>query len=152
MRRSFYFFVYWLLGKIVRPTANFSHELSLDREILFVLQYRSLTELFVLGLIAAKQGLPSPFSELRSEGWVISQRVFALLRPTGGRMLVKDYSERFVKSINAPAEAKRNIVLVPVSFFWGRSLAPNRSWSKTFMNERGQTTGKLKKLLSLIHI
>lgn len=150
MRRSFYFFVYWLLGKIVRPTANFSHELSLDREILFVLQYRSLTELFVLGLIAAKQGLPSPFSELRSEGWVISQRVFALLRPTGGRMLVKDYSERFVKSINAPAEAKRNIVLVPVSFFWGRSLAPNRSWSKTFMNERGQTTGKLKKLWSIL--
>ncbi len=150
MRRSFYFFVYWLLGKIVRPTANFSHELSLDREILFVLQYRSLTELFVLGLIAEKQGLPSPFSELRSEGWVISQRVFALLRPTGGRMLVKDYSERFVKSINAPAEAKRNIVLVPVSFFWGRSLAPNRSWSKTFMNERGQTTGKLKKLWSIL--
>ena len=150
MRRSFYFFVYWLLGKIVRPTANFSHELSLDREILFVLQYRSLTELFVLGLIAAKQGLPSPFSELRSEGWVISQRVFALLRPTGGRMLVKDYSERFVKSINAPSEAKRNIVLVPVSFFWGRSLAPNRSWSKTFMNERGQTTGKLKKLWSIL--
>ena len=150
MRRSFYFSVYWLLGKIVRPTANFSHELSLDREILFVLQYRSLTELFVLGLIAAKQGLPSPFSELRSEGWVISQRVFALLRPTGGRMLVKDYSERFVKSINAPAEAKRNIVLVPVSFFWGRSLAPNRSWSMTFMNERGQTTGKLKKLWSIL--
>ena len=65
-------------------------------------------------------------------------------------MLVKDYSERFVKSINAPAEAKRNIVLVPVSFFWGRSLAPNRSWSKTFMNERGQTTGKLKKLWSIL--
>ena len=36
MKRSFYFSVYWLLGKIVRPTANFSHELNLDREILYV--------------------------------------------------------------------------------------------------------------------
>ena len=32
-------------------------------------------------------------------------------------MLVKDYSKRFVKSINAPAEAKQNVMLVPVSFF-----------------------------------
>ena len=65
-------------------------------------------------------------------------------------MLVKDYSKRFVKSINAPAEAKQNIMLVPVSFFWGRSLAPDRSWSKTFTNERGQATGKLKKLWSIL--
>ena len=150
MKRSFYFSVYWLLGKIVRPTANFSHELNLDREILYVLQYRSITELFVLGLIAEKHGLPSPFSELRWKDWAISQRVFALLRPTGGRMLVKDYSRRFVKSINAPAEAKQNIMLVPVSFFWGRSLAPDRSWSKTFTNERRQATGKLKKLWSIL--
>ncbi len=65
-------------------------------------------------------------------------------------MLVKNYSERFVKSVNAPAEAKQNITLVPVSFFWGRSLAPDRSWSKTLMNERGQATGKLKKLWSIL--
>ena len=100
MKRSFYFSVYRLLGKIVRPTVNFSHELNLDREILYVLQYRSITELFVLGLIAEKHDLPSPFSELRWKDWAISQRVFALLRPTGGRMLVKDYSKRFVESIN----------------------------------------------------
>ena len=65
-------------------------------------------------------------------------------------MLVKDYSKRFVKSINAPADAKQNIMLVPVSFFWGRSLAPDRSWSKTFTSERGQATGKLKKLWSIL--
>ncbi len=65
-------------------------------------------------------------------------------------MLVKDYSKRFVKSINAPAEAKQNIMLVPVSFFWGRSLAPDRSLSKTFTDERGQATGKLKKLWSIL--
>ena len=63
---------------------------------------------------------------------------------------MQTYSERMLSLVDAPDSVKRNIVIVPFTVFWGRSLAPKGSWLHALTSESGELSGRFKRTVSLL--
>lgn len=142
-----------LIRLIARPTRTGSDApQSADEEVVYVLQNRSLTDLVILDLVAEKYALVSPHEPLTTSDFVEPKRFFSLFRPSGGggRITMQTTSRRMQRLVNASTRAKRDIVLVPVTVFWGRSMSPEGSWLQLLTSEHWSATGRLKRFISLV--
>ena len=168
----------WLIGLIARPTRTESSAPPPEKEVVYVLQNRSLTDLVILDLVTQKYGLVSPHkplafvgldeakaSELFQPELSLSEhdateqrepkfseptRFFSLFRSAGGRITMQTLSRRMQRLVNAPSDIKRQVVLIPVTVFWGRSMSAEGSWLQLATSEHWAVTGRLKRFVNLI--
>ncbi len=152
-------FGYWLSSRLIRAIirpriAGPALENPLEdgtQEIVYALENRSLSDLIVLDIIAAKNGLPSPLTPLVSPEGQEERRFFFLNRASHGwfrRNTMTTYSDRMMR-ILAGSELYPNAALVPVAVFWGRAPSRERSIYRTFLTENWAVTSRFKRLANL---
>jgi glycerol-3-phosphate O-acyltransferase len=150
MKAILYNFVRWLIALIARPTRAGSSTLPTDREVVYVLQNRSLTDLVILDIVTANDGLVSPHAPLAVNDFLEPKRFFSLYRARRGRITMHTLSQRMQRLVNAPAEIQEQIVFVPVTVFWGRSMSPEGSWLQLVTSEHWAVTGRIKRVINLV--
>ena len=148
--KLFYSLCYRLIRWLTQPTLSGHEDLDPNCHVVYVQSQRALTDLFILDLAITNSDYPSPLNSLEFGDWQLSRRAFALHRPVAGRMTMQTYSRRMLRLIDAPDHIKKNIVLVPFTVFWGRSLAPKGNWLRTLTSENHEVTGRVKRTLSLL--
>ena len=124
-----------------------------NREIIYVLDKRSIADLLVLEhtLKQSSNAPPiSPLAPLTIADWSITGRAFALNRAWGGKITMQRYSRRLLKLVSSADAIQKRIALVPVSIFWGRSLAPRGSWIEALTSDQRPATGGIKRFFALL--
>ncbi|MBO78972.1 MAG: hypothetical protein CMQ22_05305 [Gammaproteobacteria bacterium] len=148
--RVLYGLYYRVIRRLTQPSLSGQVALDPDSEVVYVQSQRVLSDLFILDLAIRGSGYPSPLSSLEFDEWQLTRRTFALRRPVAGRMTMQTYSQRMLSLVDAPTAIQRNIVIIPFTVFWGRSLAPKGSWLHALTSESGELTGRFKRTLSLL--
>jgi|TARA_Y100000991_G_scaffold214634_2_gene202864 glycerol-3-phosphate O-acyltransferase len=141
---------YRVIRWLTQPSLSGQLDLDPDSEVVYVQSQRVLSDLFILDHAIRGSDYPSPLSPLELGDWRLTRRTFALRRPVAGRMTMQTYSERMLSLVDAPDSVKRNIVIVPFTVFWGRSLAPKGSWLHALTSESGELSGRFKRTVSLL--
>jgi glycerol-3-phosphate O-acyltransferase len=152
MKALLYRFNRFLLGVIARPKLSGADNVpSAPADVVYVLHHRSLTDLMMLDLACIQAGLVSPLLQMQHDDqWSEKHRFFCLYRAKAGRITMASQSERMLRLLQAPAEIRSNIYLVPVSVFWGRAMSGEGSIWKTLTSEHWAVTGRFKRLINLI--
>ncbi len=162
MRRLYYRLLSWLMSRTTRPGLSgvehlFKHSAAQESqaiEVVYVLENQSITDLFAINTALANSDLSDrvalPSDALELSGLRLEQRAFAVKRPHRGRMTMRRYSHRLTRLLASPAAATNNILLVPASVFWGRSLRPSDSWIKALTSDQRSATAGFKRFLSLL--
>lgn len=141
---------YRLIRWLTQPSLSGQVRLDPNSHVVYVQSQRALTDLFILDLAVSNSDYPSPLSPLDFGDWHLARRAFALHRPVAGRMTMQTYSQRMLRLIDAPNDVKSNIVIIPFTVFWGRSLAPKGNWLRALTNEQREMGGRFKRTLSLL--
>ncbi len=126
---------------------------AVTREIIYVLDKRSIADLLVLEHALAQSSgspLPSPLAPLTIADWSLNGRAFALTRAWGGKITMQRYSRRLLQLMSSEESIQKQIALVPVSIFWGRSLAPRGSWIESLTSDQRPATGGIKRFFALL--
>ena len=150
MKRWLYRLNRFLVGLVVRPSLTGADNLPDKRGVVYVLHHRALSDLIVLDLVCAANGQISPFAPLKLPGYKDKHRFFPLLRSAAGRMTMQKHASRLQRLIAAEDEVKTQILLVPVSVFWGRAMSGEGSLFKMLTSEHWAVTGRLKRLVNVI--
>ena len=148
--RLFFGLYYRVIRWLTQPSLSGQVELDPHSQVVYVQSQRVLSDLFILDHAIRGSDYPSPLSPLEFSDWKLTRRTFALRRPVAGRMTMQTYSERMLSLVDAPDSVKRNIVIVPFTIFWGRSLAPKGSWLHALTSESGELSGRFKRTVSLL--
>ena len=148
--RLFFGLYYRVIRWLTQPSLSGQVELDPHSQVVYVQSQRVLSDLFILDHAIRGSDYPSPLSPLEFSDWKLTRRTFALRRPVAGRMTMQTYSERMLSLVDAPDSVKRNIVIVPFTVFWGRSLAPKGSWLHALTSESGEFSGRFKRTVSLL--
>ena len=126
---------------------------SKKRQIIYVLDKRSITDLLVLEHALAQSPTspaPSPLAPVTIADWSLNGRAFALNRAWGGKITMQRYSRRLLQLVGSEDAIQKQIALVPVSIFWGRSLAPRGSWIESLTSDQRPATGGIKRFFALL--
>ena len=148
--RLFFGLYYRVIRWLTQPSLSGQVVLDPHSQVVYVQSQRVLSDLFILDHAIRGSDYPSPLSPLEFSDWKLTRRTFALRRPVAGRMTMQTYSERMLSLVDAPDSVKRNIVIVPFTVFWGRSLAPKGSWLHALTSESGELSGRFKRTVSLL--
>ena len=149
----------WLLGRVaslwVRPTALPLEQAEglrgRGRRVLYVLEHRSLADLLALSLVCRSLGLPSPARPFQlgaarePRATIFLERNRGWLRPRVDRR-VPGRLRRLVAAALAAHDC--DVDFVPVSVFWGRAPAKERSWFRLLFSEDWTLVGPVRRLLS----
>ncbi|MEM7001628.1 MAG: glycerol-3-phosphate 1-O-acyltransferase PlsB [Pseudomonadota bacterium] len=149
LRRIFYRLNRRLVSFVARPQATGTENIPHDKNVVYVIPQRALTDLIVLDLVANDGDIPSPLSEMQSEDVAENTRFFPLLRASSGRITMRLQSPRMTRLVEAPGSFQAQTVLVPTSIFWGRAMANEGSWLGMLTSEHWAVTGRIKRLLNL---
>jgi len=131
-------------------------ELNLDpnKPVCYVLQYSSLSARLVLEHVCINEGLPSANQRLKVEDKAF-RRSFFFLYERKGKWLktrqtptVTEDLKQMVYDISE--DESLDIQVVPVSLFWGRSPAKEKSWLKLLLTEGWSVPGILKQFLIIL--
>jgi len=116
--------------------------------ICYVLEHPGMADVAVLEQECIRNGLPRPSAGLSQDG-LKEWRAVAYLRRTPRRRKGRSSRlERLAESVHAghPGE----VVIVPVSVFWGRSPDKERSFFKLLFSEGWGLVGRLRKLFMVV--
>lgn len=132
--------------------ATFDLHLDRDRPIIYVLPYRSLSDLIVLDRECRKAGLPRP---VRAPAGNLNERQAYAFLSSGpawvGRPDPRRQSPRLLRAISAVEEQRCDEVqLVPVSVFWGKSPDVESSPIKLLFAYNWAVGGRMRKLLAIM--
>jgi glycerol-3-phosphate O-acyltransferase len=120
-----------------------------DQPVCYVLEQPGMADLAVLEQECLRNGLPRPGAGLAHEG-VKEWRAVAYLRGSRGRRR-KSRAGRLERLADAVQSGQvADIVIVPVSVFWGRSPDRERSFFKLLFMEDWALVGRLRKFLIII--
>src|SRR5215831_7961217 len=112
--------------------------------MVYVLAYESLTDLAMLDIATERGALPRPRQSLASFGIPERQRYFFLARPVGRllqRNLMKTYPRMLLRLDTYFRYTRReDLCLVPVSVFWSRAPAKERSVWRIMLSENWTLT------------
>ncbi|MBL4611342.1 glycerol-3-phosphate 1-O-acyltransferase PlsB [Halopseudomonas sp.] len=123
-----------------------------DQPIVYVLPYRSLSDLMVLDRECVRAGLPRPVraphgSLEESESHVFLSNAKAWV----GRPDPRNQSPRLLRTLEAvETHHCPEVQLVPVSVFWGQSPDVESSALKLLFAYNWTVTGRLRKLLAIV--
>ena len=153
---------YWIAGKIfatwarpaIQPDVPAELITDKDAEICYVLEWGGLADLLALERACSINGLPSPTAPLEFCGNREYKRFIILRRMQGFlfRRPRKTGSQRLRRIVEAAEHGDRDLLLIPVSIFWGRSPDKEGSLVKLMLSENWDVVGRTRKFLTtLIH-
>ena len=139
------------------PTQGAVAPLSQDSRIVFVQPVQSLADALIvekaIDLIRSSQtsNWPnSPLAPLRHGPWQMPSSLLSLAKDVAGRITMHGIPALLRNLIEAPKPARREITLVPVCVFWGRSLSAKESFIRTLTSDQRPASAGFKRLLGLI--
>ena len=136
---------------ILRPRIAAPVPQSLPDDSVYVLPLRSLSDLIVLDIVCAEQGLPDPLGAFAVGERIERRRFLFLARPAGWRRrnIMRDYSQR-LQRLTADAEAAAaGVQLLPAQVFWGQAANRERSVVSNLLSENWAMTSRLRRLINL---
>ena len=154
--------LYWLAGRIfsvwarpaIQPEAPSEVIADSDAEVCYVLESGGLADLLALERACEKSGLPSPSQSFEFCDKRFSRR-FVVLRPLKGlvfRRLRPEGSRRLRQIVEAANGSSKELLLIPVAIYWGRSPDKEASFLKLLFSENWSVVGRTRKLFAtLLH-
>ncbi len=151
---------YWLAGKIfgvwarpvVQPDAPAELLAGTTAPVCYVLETGGLADTLTLERICQQHKLPRPTESIEYCG--ISERRIIVLKSTQGfilRRLGPQGSERLKRLIDASIEAGgKELLLVPVGIYWGRSPKKDHSWLTVLFSEHWDVAGRTRKFFTTL--
>ncbi|MCH7821133.1 MAG: glycerol-3-phosphate 1-O-acyltransferase PlsB [Proteobacteria bacterium] len=152
--------LYWLAGKIfsvwARPAImpESPADLITDSKaaVCYVLESGGLADLLALERACAIHGLPSPTEPFEFCGARFSRR-FAVLRPIHGfffRRRSTAGSRRLRYLVDAAEGDGKELLLIPVAIYWGRSPDKEGSFLKLLLAENWDVVGRTRKFFATV--
>jgi glycerol-3-phosphate O-acyltransferase len=150
-----------LIARVARPKLGSRLPVAPPGDLVYVLEYRSLSDLVMLDLVCEELTATNPLQAVDSGEHLESRRFFFLNRPGKGllrRNTMARHSERMTRLLDhasawvaqqAKPEPDALPALVPVMVQWGR--APNREGSlwRLLISENWAVTSRLRRFLNL---
>jgi glycerol-3-phosphate O-acyltransferase len=145
-----------VFGTWARPTVQPDDPAELlarcSGPVCYVLESGGLADTLALERVCAKNGLPSPsetlhFADAREPALIVLRRMrgfFLRRRSATGSMRLK----RLVAA--SIAAGGKDLQLVPVAIYWGRSPEKESSWFKLLFLENWQVIGRTRKFLATV--
>ncbi len=154
--------LYWLAGKIfsvwarpaIQPETPSEIITDSDAEICYVLENGGLADLLALERACEKSGLPSPSRPFRFCEKRFSRRL-VVLRPLTGflfRRARAEGSRDLRQIVEAANGCSKELLLIPVAIYWGRSPDKEASFFKLLFSENWSVAGRTRKFFAtLLH-
>ncbi len=138
----------WVKTRTLEPQLERLVALA-DGPLCYVLERPGLADLAVLEQECIRRGLPRPSAGMSAEG-LKEWRAVAYLRPTprGRRRRQGDRLERLAAAVQSNRVAE--VVVVPVSVYWGRSPDKERSFLKLLFLEDWGLVGRLRRAFMIL--
>jgi glycerol-3-phosphate O-acyltransferase len=152
---------YWLAGKVfatwARPTVHPENPAELlqgnDAEVCYVLETGGLADTLALERLCKIHGLPSPSEPLNFGDKGERGRIVVLRRLRGFifRRPSTKGSTRLKRLVEASIAADgKELLLIPVAIYWGRSPKKEQSWLTLLFTENWDVAGRTRKMLTTI--
>ena len=152
---------FWLAGKIFGLWARPAVQPDLPEEILaggdapvcYVLETGGLADTLALQRLCEKHGLPQPTQSLDFCGATETRRIIVLRRMRGFFLRRKgaEVSRRLQRLVEASIEAGgKELLLVPVGIYWGRSPNREQSWVTLLFSEHWDVAGRTRKFFTTL--
>ncbi len=152
---------YWLAGKVfatwarptVQPEAPADLLAGTDAPVCYVLETGGLTDTLALERLCQIHGLPSPTDSLQFGADNERRRIVVLRRKRGliFRRASAHGSTRLKRLVEASiAAGGKELLLVPVAIYWGRSPQKEHSWLRLLFTENWDVAGRTRKLLTTV--
>ncbi len=152
--------LYWLAGKVfsiwarpaIQPETPTEHITDSDAEVCYVLETGGLADVLALERACAIHGMPSPTEAIEFCGNKEYRR-FVVLRRTQGffiRRPRKTGSQRLKRLVEAGKQCDRELLLIPVAIYWGRSPDKDRSLLKLLFSENWEAIGRIRKFFTTL--
>jgi len=126
---------------------------SACRNTVFVVEYRSWSNLLVLDHECRNQHLPSPFSKLPAPFLKAWHGVYTVAPKMPFRVWLRRQPKRSTMLMGMLARLKQHpeedIRLVPVGIFWGRPVAKQRHWLAVLFAESWRIAGRIRKFFAI---
>jgi glycerol-3-phosphate O-acyltransferase len=126
---------------------------SNDAPVCYVLEHGGLADTLALEHQCQVHGLPSPLADLQFAGISESGQNIVLRRPRGFilRRPSKKGSVRLRRLVDASiAAGGKELLLVPVAIYWGRSPEKQHAWFKLLFTEHWDVAGRTRKFFATI--
>jgi glycerol-3-phosphate O-acyltransferase len=153
--------LYWIAGKIfatwARPAVQPDDPADFlpgdDAEVCYVLETGGLADTLALERICRIHGMPSPAGSFRFGGIRENRRMIVMRRLSGlifrrKRMTGSMRLKRLVEA-NVNAGGKE-LLLIPVAIYWGRSPDKERSLVKVLLSENWEVAGRTRKFFTTL--
>ena len=152
---------YWISGKAfatwARPAVQPENPPELltdaDAPVCYVLEHGGFADTLALERVCKIHGLPSPTDDFRFADLDESRRTVVLRRMQGFvfRRPSKKGSARLKRLVEASiAAGGKELLLIPVAIYWGRSPDKQHSWFKLLFTENWDVAGRTRKFFATI--
>ncbi len=153
--------LYWIAGKVfatwarpaVQPDCPAKYLSGDDAEVCYVLETGGLADTLALERACRIHGMPSPTSSLSFGGIRESQRL-VVMQSTSGFVFRRKHmtgSARLRRLVDASANANgKQLSLIPVAIYWGRSPDKERSFLKLLFSENWDVAGRTRKFFATL--
>ena len=152
--------LYWLAGKVfsvwarpaIQPEVPAEYITDSEAEVCYVLESGGLADVLALERACAKHGLPSPTEAIDFCGHREYRRFVVLRRMQGFffRRPRKTGSQRLKRLVEASKQGDRELLLIPVAIYWGRSPDKERSLLKLVFSENWEAIGRIRKFFTTL--
>ncbi|HSG59120.1 MAG TPA: glycerol-3-phosphate 1-O-acyltransferase PlsB [Woeseiaceae bacterium] len=152
--------LYWLTGKVfglwarpeIQPESPAELITGNDAAVIYVLESGGLADLLTLERACQRHGLPSPNESFEFCGKRYSHR-FVVLRPVVGlffRRRSPGGSRRLRQLVDKATRNRKELLLVPVAIYWGRSPDKESSFFKLLFSENWDVVGRTRKFFATL--
>jgi glycerol-3-phosphate O-acyltransferase len=152
--------LYWLAGKVfsiwarpaVLPEKPAEFLIDSDAEVCYVLETGGLADVLALERACATHGMPSPTDSFEYCGNREYRRYIVLRRKKGFpvRRPTMTGSQRLRRLVEAGERCDKDLLLIPVAIYWGRSPEKERSVLKLLFSENWDAVGRTRKFFATI--
>ncbi len=155
--------LYWAAGKVfatwarpaVQPDDPAKFVSGDNAEVCYVLETGGLADTLALDRICKMRGMPPPSGSL-SYGGIQENRRFIVMRRMSGFLFRRKRatgSVRLKRLVDASVNANgKELLLIPVAIYWGRSPDKERSFVKLLFSENWDMAGRTRKFFAtLLH-
>ena len=152
--------LYWLAGKVfsiwarpaIQPETPAEYITDAEAEVCYVLESGGLADVLALERACALHGMPSPTESFDFCGNREYRRFVVLRRKEGFfvRRPRKTGSQRLKHLIEAGKKCDRELLLIPVAIYWGRSPDKEGSLLKLVFSENWEAIGRIRKFFTTL--
>ncbi len=123
-----------------------------DVVVCYVLETGGLADVLALEKACAESGLPSPTDSFEFEGQREANRFVVMRRLTGfwTRRPSPVGSQRLKRLVEVAANSDKELLLIPVAIYWGRSPEKEGSFFKLIFSENWEVIGRTRKFFATL--